>query len=403
MSLSVCMIVKNEAESLPDCLASLGDLPQEIVVCDTGSTDETVAVAQSLGATVQEIPWTDDFAAARNASLKFVTCDWVLILDADETLTEEGRLFLKTLLAGKPIHGIEPEDLLLVTWLRQEVGALQSPYTQVSRLFRNHSQLSFCRPYHETVDESAEALLVQDPHWKVAQLPTVAMDHTGYTATAIAIRQKFERAQTLMEAHLANHPEDAYLCNKLGALYGQQGDWERGINWLNQGLASPQAVDPVTEYELHYHVGLAYRHLNQLQQAADHYQKALAQKIAEPLKLGALLNLGSLRKHQGQFLEAISLFEALLDIDDTQAVAYYNLGVAQRARGYLEPAIEAYQQAIKLDPAYAEAHQNLGVVWFKLGKLKESKAAFQRAIQFYQKSNPAEAVRLQQGIQGLGL
>ncbi|MHB8992969.1 MAG: glycosyltransferase, partial [Chloroflexota bacterium] len=68
-SVSVCMIVKNEAANLRACVESLGDLDSEIVVVDTGSTDDTVQVAESLGARVYPFAWIDDFAAARNESL----------------------------------------------------------------------------------------------------------------------------------------------------------------------------------------------------------------------------------------------------------------------------------------------------------------------------------------------
>lgn len=84
--LSLCMIVKNEADALGDCLKSVQDLVGEIAILDTGSTDETVAIAKEFGATVGHFDWNQDFAAARNEALKLVTKEWVLVLDADETL-----------------------------------------------------------------------------------------------------------------------------------------------------------------------------------------------------------------------------------------------------------------------------------------------------------------------------
>ncbi len=84
--LSLCMIVQNEAAFLPGCLASVTELVDEIVIADTGSTDNTVEIATKAGAKVIPIEWQDDFAAARNQALAQVTGDWVLVLDADETL-----------------------------------------------------------------------------------------------------------------------------------------------------------------------------------------------------------------------------------------------------------------------------------------------------------------------------
>lgn len=399
--LSVCMIVKDEAARLSACLESLGDLAAEIIVCDTGSTDETVAIATHHGAQVYSIGWPDDFAAARNQSLAKATQDWILVIDADETLTEAGQAQIRSILADDPVGDIPIAQLLLVTWLRQEMGAQQSPYTQVSRLFRNHLSLTFNRPYHETIDDSADALTQAEPQWQVAQLDTVALTHTGYADEAIQAQNKFERAQRLMARHLDAHPRDAYLCNKLGALHGAQGNWTKGLTLIERGLACDS--DPVTQYELHYHAGLANRQLNRPQQAQKHYQAALAVPIDERLKLGTYLNLGSLYKHQGALKTAIALFERAVQLDPTQARAHYNLGVAHRANGYLEPALAAYQQAIQRDPNYAEAYQNMGAVLFKLGRLPESRTAFQTAIQLYKANNPAEAIRLQQGLFRLGL
>ncbi len=84
--LSLCMIVKDEAEMLPECLASVQGVVDEIVIVDTGSTDDTVAIAHAAGAKVVHEPWQNDFARARNAALAHATGDYVLQLDADERL-----------------------------------------------------------------------------------------------------------------------------------------------------------------------------------------------------------------------------------------------------------------------------------------------------------------------------
>lgn len=85
-SLGVYMIVKDESERLARAIKSVADLVDEIVVVDTGSTDDTVDIAKSLGARVEHFFWCDDFAAARNASLEAATTDVRVVLDADEWL-----------------------------------------------------------------------------------------------------------------------------------------------------------------------------------------------------------------------------------------------------------------------------------------------------------------------------
>ncbi|MEL6939286.1 MAG: glycosyltransferase [Cyanobacteria bacterium J06598_1] len=405
-TLSICMIVKDEAKNLPLCLSSVKAVADEIIVVDTGSTDETVAIAQKTGATVTHLDWNDDFAAARNTALQQATQDWILVIDADETLTPKGAQFLDSIKSDAPLGQVKPEDLLLVTLLRQEIGANQSPYTQVSRLFRNLPQLRYVRPYHESIDESVEALMAAEEKWQIAQFGDVAIDHTGYSVDEIAAKDKFERAKRIMEGHLAEHPQDAYMANKLGALYTQSNDWEKALATLQTALRSGN-FDPMTQYELHYHLGIAHRNLipvaGQMEAAEENYRKAIALPLKEKLKLGAHLNLGALLKLKNDLEGAIEQYETAARIDPAQPMTYFNLGVVHRARGYLEPALRAYEYAITLAPNYAVAYQNIAVVLFKLGKLPESKKAFEKAIALVKTTNPAEGDRIRQGMKKLGL
>ena len=81
--LSLSMIVRDEAGQIEDCLRSVQGFADELVVVDTGSKDNTVALAQAAGARVEAIEWPGDFAPARNQALEMVQGDWVLVLDAD--------------------------------------------------------------------------------------------------------------------------------------------------------------------------------------------------------------------------------------------------------------------------------------------------------------------------------
>ena len=159
VQLSLCMIVKNESANLAQCLTSVKDLVDEIVVLDTGSSDRTLEIAQEFGAITASQEWTEDFAIARNEALKLVTGDWVLVLDADEIFNINAIKDVKS--------AIVQENTLVVNLIRHEIGAVQSPYSAVSRLFRNHPAIKFSRPYHETSDDSVLALLKQEPHWKI--------------------------------------------------------------------------------------------------------------------------------------------------------------------------------------------------------------------------------------------
>jgi tetratricopeptide (TPR) repeat protein len=392
MSLSLCMIVKNEATQLARCLSSAQGIVDEMIVLDTGSTDETISLAQSFGAQVHCFPWNNNFSEARNECLKYATGDWVLVLDADEMLAPE--------IVPQLQQVIRQEQAIVVNLIRQEVGAVQSPYSLVSRLFRRHPRIWFARPYHAMVDDSVADLLQQEPHWQIINLPDVAILHYGYEPGTIASRDKLQKAKKMMEGFLASHPHDPYVCSKLGALYVQMGELQQGITLLNRGLQSP--ASPPILYELHYHLGIAHSRAPNLPKAEQHYRSALEQPILESLKLGAYNNLGSLLLNKGELSGAKNCFEQAITIDPNFAIGHCNLGMTLKAMGQMIQAIDHYQQAITLNPAYAEAHQNLGVVLLKLGKVPESLHAFQQAIDLHQQSNPAEATRLRQGLQAMG-
>ena len=392
MRLSFCMIVKNEAANLADCLSSVSAIADELIVLDTGSSDDTVAIAHSFGARVESFIWNHSFADARNAALQYVTGDWVLVLDADERLGPQVLPQIR--------QAIQNPQALVINLVRQEIGAAQSPYSLVSRLFRHHPAIYWSRPYHAMIDDSVAVLLQQEPDWQILNLPDTAILHYGYTADAITGRDKLTQARTAMEGFSIANPDDAYVCSKLGALYIQIGELEKGVALLENGLG--YAIDPPTQYELHYHLGIAYSRIDNAKQAEFHYRTAIEQPILDALKLGAINNLGSLLKEQGDLAQATRLYQTCLVIDPTFAVGYFNLGMTLKATGQLELSVAHYQQAIQLNPNYAEAHQSLAVALLKLGQVGESQVAFRRAIDLHAQSNPSEAERLRRGLAEMG-
>ena len=91
VTVSLCMIVKNEEKNLGKCLESLKGLMDEMIVVDTGSTDRTVEIAKQYGARVEYFQWVDDFSKARNYAFSLATCEYIYSADADEELDEENR------------------------------------------------------------------------------------------------------------------------------------------------------------------------------------------------------------------------------------------------------------------------------------------------------------------------
>jgi glycosyltransferase involved in cell wall biosynthesis len=393
MDLSLCMIVKNEQVHIPQTLTSVKEVVDEMIVLDTGSTDRTVEIAKELGAKVYHFEWCNDFSAARNEALKYARGKWILVLDADEVLSPE--------IVPEMKQAIKSDRHLVINLIRQEVGASQSPYSLVSRLFRNHPEIRFSRPYHAMVDDTVQALLQREPQWQVVSLSTVAILHYGYEPGAIAALDKYTRARTAMEGFLASHPNDAYVCSKLGALYIQTSHLSEGIELLERGLSSTE-IEPPVLFELHYHLGNGYTRQQNLNAAFEHYKAAIEQPILPQLKLGAYNNVGNLLLRVGDLTNAKKAYETTLKIDPNFAAGHNNLGMVLKALGQMQEAIVSYHKAIKLNPDYADAYQNLGVVLLKIGNVAESLSAFGKAIALHEKQNPAEAQRLREGLQEMG-
>jgi len=100
-SISLCMIMRNNAKVLPRCLNSVMGLVKEIIIVDTGSTDDSIAIARSYGARVYTDPWQDDFARPRNIGIEQATGQWILIMDPDEIIKKEHHQEIKWLTTTK--------------------------------------------------------------------------------------------------------------------------------------------------------------------------------------------------------------------------------------------------------------------------------------------------------------
>ena len=151
-NLTLCMIVRDEQEMLPDFLSSCEGLWDELVVADTGSNDGSVRLLENAGARVIHFPWIDDFSAARNASLEAATGRWILYLDADERPTAQLISEIKSLVGDAKAGAATL--IMRNQWpdgTRRESALL--------RLFRNDPAIRFQYPIHEDASESVRSFL----------------------------------------------------------------------------------------------------------------------------------------------------------------------------------------------------------------------------------------------------
>src|SRR5437762_3933662 len=166
--LSAAMIVRDEEHRLDECLASIEDFVDEVVVVDTGSTDATKRIARRRGARVFDFSWCDDFAAARNRSLELARGQWILYIDADERVCQGDRRRLEPLLRDPRYVG---------AWVLLRAFPHLTPYREM-RLFRNHPEIRFEGVIHESMWGGIVTLMRREG-WALG-LSELVLDHVGY-------------------------------------------------------------------------------------------------------------------------------------------------------------------------------------------------------------------------------
>ena len=144
--ISLCMIVRNEEAVLGRCLDSVADLVDEIILVDTGSTDNTKAVAAEYAAKIYDFPWCDDFSAARNYAVSQAVGDYWLWLDADDVIEGENHEKLRKILEAP-----EADMVFLPYWLSFDAAGTPQMISRRERIFRRSRGYRFTGAVHEAV------------------------------------------------------------------------------------------------------------------------------------------------------------------------------------------------------------------------------------------------------------
>jgi len=191
-TVSACMIVRNAQGTLYRCLDSVKEIADEIIVCDTGSSDRTMKIAREYTDKLTSIPWNDDFAAARNRSIAEATGDWILWIDADEYLL--GGEHLGKYLRDNMYQGY------VIRQHHQAIDAQFKPDVPV-RLFRNHRNIKFFGCIHEHPETElnagiAPSVILSDMH----------IMHDGYVTETIR-RKRFLRNLPLLLKDRKRNPQ----------------------------------------------------------------------------------------------------------------------------------------------------------------------------------------------------
>jgi glycosyltransferase involved in cell wall biosynthesis len=256
--LTLCMIVRDEEDLLAGCLSSVRGAVDEIVVVDTGSRDRTKRIALDAGARVYDFPWCDDFAAARNETLKHAHGHWVLQLDADERLGPGAVRALRSAVAGAKFDCgmLRLHDASRLDALAPDVIAGRDRCAEVQlvpRLLRRTDGLSYVDSIHENVMPWLRR--------RGSRIAGVDADivHFGATKAVVDAKGKVERNLRLLRARIARDPSDvmaagylAHDCMRAGAMDEAYEVAARG--WQHARAASAMRLSI-------HRVATAYAHL----------------------------------------------------------------------------------------------------------------------------------------------
>jgi tetratricopeptide (TPR) repeat protein len=304
MTLSLCMIVRDEEEMLPRCLAAVAPAVDEIVIVDTGSTDRTIEIAKTFGAKVIEREWTGSFAEARNVSLEAATGDWLIYLDADEVLVSADVDRLRGL-TGR----VWREAFCLVeTSYTGETGGGAAMTTRPLRVFRN-------RPHYRFEGRLHEQITTHLPGYAPGRIEqsSVRIEHFGYLSGVRDAKEKSQRNLELLLAEQAESAPSAFLHFNLGGEYAAIGDYTSAVSELMQGWRLVQ---------------------NEGQNASD-WVPALVQRL-----VSALIRCGRAEEAIKHAEDGLRLFPRLTDLVFFQAEAALSLGRHAEAIEFLNRCIE---------------------------------------------------------------
>lgn len=375
--LTLCMIVKNEERFLAQCLGSAKDVVDEIVVVDTGSTDRTVEIAESFGATVLRREWRNDFAWARNQAIEAATRRWILMLDADEELLPESYESLRTLktvpasIAGMWLRCFNESDDY------EGTGAMSH---LLVRIFPNRPEVRFKGLIHEYVAFGGSGAGIKAVH------SPVAIRHHGYLRDVVSQRDKGKRNFEIVKRAVEEDPNEPFHWFNYGTTAFLLGDFveaRRGLEKMRDiNGDQPRGFMP-----------------NGLSALADVYTdkfnepelgEAAARKclIFSPNYANAHFALGKALVAQGRFEDAREAFKTSIAdeaynhmqfvVDDqvSRWKAHSEIGATYAHEGNDAEAVRWFEEGLKNQPTALPLRMNRARALERLGRLEEAKDGF---------------------------
>lgn len=391
--LSLCMIVRDEEESLPRALQSVFGLVDEVVVVDTGSSDNTKETAAGMGARVYDFAWEDDFSAARNFAMDQAAGDYVFFLDADEQLSPFHRinlLFLKALLSEKTPVAYElsigrtdvTTDWLIISGLPDNF----IPQTSAIRIFPRKPDIRFQGRAAETVADSLNVLQI-----KVKSVPPGQLDviHDEYGRERRVLRKE--------AAYLAEENPSLATVTTAVQDFSSIGDEEKSLHWLK--ILNQQHPTESDNWRLVLRLALMMEDTDP-EFARKNYVEMLDRGCKAPAVLNAYASF-LIRSNEFETLAALDLDSDEGFENDAEEKAFFvHKALARLSAQDVDEAADLLQQVLDMDMSFLLAQaarffilSALGVVHGALGCLEDlgylvkgdKEAAFEPGMDFMAK------------------
>jgi glycosyltransferase involved in cell wall biosynthesis len=375
-TLSVCMIVKNEEKNVGDCLETVKDFADQVVVVDTGSTDRTVEIAEKYGAKTIRSEWRGDFSYSRNVSLDYADSQWILWLDADDRIPPtEAEKFMKLKIASS--------DRAFYLRIRNVLpGGFGEQWYQL-RMFPNHPEIRFERKVHEQVAFAISRLKM--PVFR----EDVRIDHVGYGTPEIK-RQKAIRNREILLADFPRYRLDPAYVSSIGDSYFLTEDFDSAIQWYLKVLEIPygERSQPDIFRQMPTSIALSYERMGEWEKAHRWIEKAIQ---AFPQKIDSLFLAAGLREKMGDLAGAAALYERIIqvptshttyaaDLEGLKARSLVFLGKIQAKREMYKEAEQAFRICIERYPQVLNSYSRLGDLLLKQGRPEEAADFFIRSI-----------------------
>lgn len=229
MKISACMIVKNEEKNIKKCIDSYKDVVDEIIVVDTGSTDNSVKIAQNLGAKVFYFQWINDFSKAKNFALSKASGDWIVFLDADEYFDKSQSENLRKIIKKYGKGDVEIIACKMFN-IDENTGENLADFPQ-TRIFKNTGNIVYINSIHERLHSKKKrirAVYVEENE--------LVIYHTGYSSDRI-ISKAERNLEMLLEEHEKGN-SDSTILHFLSDTYLTLKNYEKSIEYAKKFISS---------------------------------------------------------------------------------------------------------------------------------------------------------------------